>query len=62
MKCQSDYDKEEQALVRQADDCVQEWWEGESPSVDARPSEAKEGETGGIVEAEAIKRGLVKQS
>ena len=55
MKCQSDYDSEEQALVRQTDECVQEWWEGEShATTDGAP---KVGETKQPVNA-AEKRGF----
>lgn len=62
MKCQSDYDSEEQALVRQADECVQEWWEAESPSTNDRPPDEEEAEPAlGTVGTEAIRRGLLKQ-
>lgn len=31
MKCQSDYDTKTDAHLRQADDCVEDWREGDPP-------------------------------
>jgi hypothetical protein len=58
MKCQSDYDKEAEAQMRQADECVEEFWDPNAPKakppVDAKP----DGIT--AAEEEALKRGLVQ--
>jgi len=62
MKCQSDYDSEEQTLVRQADECVEEWWEPGAPSSTGRTPLAVHAEPDvGAAETEALKRGLLKQ-
>jgi hypothetical protein len=59
MKCQSEYGTEVDAILSQADVCVEDWWEGE-PSRAAEP-QAKGGEeelSTLIVEREVRKRGL----
>ncbi|MFH0958943.1 MAG: hypothetical protein V1897_09605 [Pseudomonadota bacterium] len=62
MKCQSDYDNEEQALVRQADECVQPWWDGEAQSAaDQSPKVKAPEQEVNTAESEALKRGLLKQ-
>jgi hypothetical protein len=62
MKCQSDYDSEEQALVRQTDECVQEWWEGEShPTNDGAPKVGETKQPVNAAENEAFRRGLLKR-
>jgi hypothetical protein len=58
MKCQSDYDKEAEAQLRQADECVEEFWDPNAP----KPAPEAKPEDVGIsaAEEEALKRGLVK--
>jgi hypothetical protein len=61
MKCQSDYDAETDTLLRQADDCVAEWWEGEPPKSEEPPRMAgEEDEPTQIVKNEVRKRGLLE--
>jgi hypothetical protein len=61
MKCQSDYDSEEQVLVRQADECVEAWWEPGNPSSTDRTPKAEHAEPDvGAAEKEALRRGLLK--
>jgi hypothetical protein len=61
MKCQSDYDAETDALLRQADDCMDEWWEGEPPKSEEPPRMAREeDESTVIVKREVRKRGLLE--
>lgn len=61
MKCQSDFDTEEQAQLRQADECVEEWWDPEAKSA-AIPAAETTGDSSGaeIAEAEALRRGLLR--
>jgi hypothetical protein len=61
MKCQSDYDKEAESLLRQADECVEQWWEGEGESpegVRTRPLE--EVDLDSVAVKEALRRGLLR--
>jgi hypothetical protein len=61
MKCQSDYDAETDALLRQADDCMKEWWEGEPPKSEEPSRMAREeDESTLIVKKEVRKRGLLE--
>jgi len=61
MKCQSDYDTKKDALLRQADDCVEEWWEGEPPKAEEPLKMAKEEDDPAlIVKKEVRKRGLLE--
>ena len=61
MKCQSDYDAETDALLRQADECVAEWWEGEPTESEEPSKKAREGdESTQIVKSEVRKRGLLE--
>jgi hypothetical protein len=63
MKCQSDYDAKTDALLRQADECVEEWWEGEPQKPEEEPKMASEEEDPTlIVRREVRKRGLVEVS
>jgi hypothetical protein len=62
MKCQSDYDREKQAELRQADECVEEWWEPGAQQ--AKPSAQTESEAAAApatVAQEALRRGLLKE-
>jgi hypothetical protein len=61
MKCQSDYDSEREALFRQADECLEDWWDGE-PESSEEPSKmaGEEDESVLIVKQEARKRGLLE--
>jgi hypothetical protein len=59
MKCQSDYGTETEALVRQADECTEEWWEDElrkggEPLIKG----SEDDESALIVKREMRKRGL----
>lgn len=62
MKCQSDYDNKDEAMMRQADECMEPWWD---PDGSAAEESATKGETTdaqvGTAETEAIRRGLLKQ-
>lgn len=60
MKSQSDYDTETDALLRQADDCMEEWWEGDEPSKfeESTRTAKEEEESILIVKREVRKRGL----
>jgi len=59
MKCQSDYDSEIDGLLRQADDCFEEWWEGEAPNPEDLSKMAREeDESALVVKREVRKRGL----
>ncbi|MBI5249819.1 MAG: hypothetical protein HY912_10005 [Desulfomonile tiedjei] len=63
MKCQSDYGTETDALVRQADECTEQWWEdelrkGEEPLTKGLEDE----ESALIVKREMRKRGLAEVS
>jgi hypothetical protein len=63
MKCQSDYGTETDALLRQADECTEEWWEdeprkGEEPLMRG----LEEADSAQIVEREIRRRGLVEAS
>lgn len=62
MKCQSDYDNEEQAILRQGDECVQEWWDPESAQSEQKQTKKDDVlSTAETAEAEAIRRGLLKK-
>lgn len=62
MKCQSDYDSEDQVILRQVDECVEPWWDGENKGTDSRPPEVEETDQPvKTAETEAIRRGLLKQ-
>ena len=62
MVCQSDYDKLNQASLRQVDECVEEWWKpGErlqQEPVLTRDDPEQEVET---AQTEAVRRGLLRQ-
>ncbi len=61
MVCQSDYDNEIQDILRQVDECVEEWWGESVRSTDERAQEIREAEpTRWAAETEAIRRGLLK--
>ena len=61
MKCQSDYDAETDVLLRQSDDCMEEWWEGEPLKSDEPSRMAREDEESIlIVKGEVRKRGLLE--
>ncbi len=59
MKRQSNYDTETDALLRQAEECIEEWWEGE-PAESEEPSRMarEEDESTLVVRREVRKRGL----
>ncbi len=61
MKCQSDYDSKNQAMLRQADECVDAWWEPDGRNAEVPPAEkANIDAQRGTAETEAIRRGLLK--
>jgi hypothetical protein len=61
MTCQSDYDTKEQAPLRQADECVEEWWDPDSRQIEHGPSEENaRSDAIDTAKREALKRGLVK--
>lgn len=61
MKCQSDYGTETDALLRQADDCTEEWWE-DAPRKEGEPvmKGLEDDESALIVKREVRKRGMVE--
>ena len=62
MRCASDYDNEEQTMFRQADECVEEWWESESrhPETGLKRAVAV-AQTDKNAETEALRRGLLRE-
>jgi hypothetical protein len=62
MICQSNFDNEEQARFRQADDCIENWWEPQrheaAPSSQEEPGPSISQK---IVGREARRRGLVRR-
>jgi len=61
MKCRSDYDAETDTLLRQADDCMEEWWEGEPPKSEEPSKMAREEEDFTLIaKRELRKRGLLE--
>lgn len=61
MKCQSDYNGETDTLLRQADDCMEEWWEGEAPKSEEPSKMAREEEESTLIaKREVRKRGLLE--
>jgi hypothetical protein len=62
MKCQSDFSAETDALLTQADECLEEWWEGDTQQTE-EPSEKMwdEDDPALIVTREARKRGLIHE-
>lgn len=59
MKCQSEYGTEVDAILSQADVCVEEWWEGEPPKASVSETKHDEEELSTlIVDREVRKRGL----
>ena len=62
MKCQSDYDNKDEAMLRQADECVDAWWEPDGGAADGFPTEVEDADMQlGTAEIEAMRRGLLKQ-
>jgi hypothetical protein len=62
MKCQSDYDNKDEAMLRQADECMDPWWEPDGHAAEEAPTEQQNTEEQlGAAETEAIRRGLLKQ-
>lgn len=62
MKCQSDFDDDTEKTLRQADECVEPWWDGPDGS---KPAEAKAKSpdtpsSAENVEDEALRRGLLR--
>jgi len=61
MKCQSDYDADTDTLLRQANDCLEEYWQGEPPkNGEASTMPREEDESSLIVKREVRKRGFVE--
>ncbi|MEW6138648.1 MAG: hypothetical protein AB1733_10480 [Thermodesulfobacteriota bacterium] len=61
MKCQSDFEPKEQEILRQADECVEEWWEPGAEGKVPPQQKAEDAETSDIATREALRRGLVKE-
>lgn len=62
MKCQSDYDTKDQAVFRQADECLEDWWSGESPEDKNLPTNAESLDTNSsAAKNEALRRGLLRK-
>ncbi len=62
MKCQSDFDDETEKTLRQADECVEPWWDGPDGSKPAQ-AQTKSPESPSPAEAvedEALRRGLLR--
>jgi hypothetical protein len=59
MKCQSEFGTETDDLLRQADDCTEDWWDGEAPKGKEQLAKRQEEDDSGlIVKREVRKRGL----
>ncbi len=62
MKCQSDYDSKDEAMLRQADECMEAWWEPDGRTAEETPTEVETTDAQlGTAETEALRRGLLKQ-
>lgn len=61
MTCNSDFDDEKEALLRQADECVEPWWDPNAKKMDTKPETQETTDPAEIAEAEALKRGLLKR-
>jgi len=63
MKCQSEYRTETDALMGQADECIEEWWEDEAKRPQEPPQKVlKEDDSYLDVKRELSKRGLVEDN
>jgi hypothetical protein len=63
MKCQSDFSVEADTLLNQADECMEEWWEGERRQAkEASKRVWEEDDPALIVKREVRKRGLVEEN
>jgi hypothetical protein len=63
MKCQSDYDTKDQAVLRQADECIEAWWEpGGRDQTVADESEGSASTSVDPAKREALRRGLVRET
>ncbi len=62
MKCQSDFDDDTEKTLRQADECVEPWWDGPDGSkpAEAKTKSADTPSTSEKVQEEALRRGLLK--
>jgi hypothetical protein len=62
MKCQSDFDNETEKTLRQADECVEPWWEGkDAAKPDEGPPVAEKADvSAAVAEEEAVRRGLLR--
>jgi hypothetical protein len=60
MRCQSDYDAETNALLRQTDVCVEEWWEGEPRKLEEHLKTGGDEDPASIVKREVSRRGLAE--
>jgi hypothetical protein len=59
--CQSDYDKEDQFSTRQADECLENWWEPEVEKAELSPKkDVGVSISHPIVDREARRRGLLR--
>ncbi|MFC1833501.1 hypothetical protein ACFL2Q_02035 [Thermodesulfobacteriota bacterium] len=62
MKCQSDYDNKDEAMLRQTDECMDPWWEPDGRAAEEPPTEEETPDAQlGTAETESIRRGLLKQ-
>jgi hypothetical protein len=62
MKCQSEYGTETDALLTQADECTEVWWEDEPTKQGQTVKQALEEDPSLIVKREVRKRGLSEVS
>ena len=63
MKCQSEYGTEADALMGQADECIEEWWEDEAKRPQEPPQKVLvEDDYDPDVKRELSKRGLVENN
>lgn len=64
MKCQSDFSAETDVLLNQADECVEEWWEGGPQQAKEPPKKVcdEEDDPALIVKREVRKRGLIEEN
>ena len=62
MKCQSDYDNKDEAMMRQADECMEPWWDPDGSATEESPTKDETTDAQlGAAQNEAIRRGLLRK-
>jgi hypothetical protein len=61
MKCASDYDSKDEVILRQSDECVEEWWEPQNHNPEDDIDKREEAKSTVVTaETEALRRGLIR--